>query len=627
MGRLAFRRRTARAAGFATAAALLVAGSALGLPAAPAGGSAARVLRVGTFHGVAGQYRTVQAAIDAARPGDWVLVAPGDYKVSPHGGNVAKGATGQPAPAGILITTRDLHLRGMTRNKVIVDGTKRGSPACASQPSDQTVTSTGANGIEVYKASGTWVQNLTVCNFLTNRSGGSSGGNEIWWNGGQGSGRIGMGSYWGDYLTATSTYTNGVNAPYALYGIYADNADGPGSIVDTFASNTGDSAYYIGGCPDCNAVVTHAYATDSALGMSMTNSGGRLVVENSVFEHNKSGITANSQNNSDAPSPQNGACPGTTRGPLGNGICDVWEGNLLYDNNNPNVPGNAVDGLAGAAPVGAAMVLAGTRRIAVYHNRIIDNGSWGVLVADLPDQETPPTAYDGENCQGGIYLVPPGVAGQTPICYFQALGNQVLDNYFEGNGSYGNPTNGDVALFTTASVSLASPHTVYDADCFSRNSDPHGFTSDPPAAQSDPLLQCDEPSPGNPDPALAEQAECAAQLLVVCPSASVAGLNYPHATSVKLAMPPAQPTMPNPCAGVPANPWCPAGASAAPARAGSAGRVGGAGDAGRTATYGVVPSPALPEPAPPCPILTVPVDRSARTVVVGRQARTVVLSG
>jgi predicted phage gp36 major capsid-like protein len=79
----------------------------------------------------------------------------------------------------------------MDRNTVIIDGTKPGSPACSSRQADQQVSATGANGVEVYKASGTWVENLTVCNYLTNATG--ANGNEIWWNGGQGTGTIGMG--------------------------------------------------------------------------------------------------------------------------------------------------------------------------------------------------------------------------------------------------------------------------------------------------------------------------------------------------------------------------------------------------------------------------------------------------
>src|SRR5690348_6447014 len=42
--------------------------------------TAARVLRVGTYHGSKGQYRTIQAAVKAAKPGDWILIGPGDYK-------------------------------------------------------------------------------------------------------------------------------------------------------------------------------------------------------------------------------------------------------------------------------------------------------------------------------------------------------------------------------------------------------------------------------------------------------------------------------------------------------------------------------------------------------------------
>src|SRR5438105_12499513 len=78
-----------------------------------------RVLRVGTWHGIAGQFSTIQSAVDAARPGDWILVAPGDYHESPGNGT------------GVLITTPDIHLRGMDRNTTLVDGTKPGAPACS----------------------------------------------------------------------------------------------------------------------------------------------------------------------------------------------------------------------------------------------------------------------------------------------------------------------------------------------------------------------------------------------------------------------------------------------------------------------------------------------------------------
>src|SRR5579863_8748481 len=44
------------------------------------GGSAdrSRVLLGGTFEGHKGRCSTIQSAVNAARPGDWVLVGPGD---------------------------------------------------------------------------------------------------------------------------------------------------------------------------------------------------------------------------------------------------------------------------------------------------------------------------------------------------------------------------------------------------------------------------------------------------------------------------------------------------------------------------------------------------------------------
>jgi len=91
---------------------------------------------------------------------------------------------------------------------------------------------------------------------------------------------------------------------------------------------------------------------------------------------------------------------------------------------------------------------------------------------------------------------------------------------------------------------------------FHDNVDPAGLSSDPPAIQSPPYNPCGLPN-GNPEPVLVSEALCATQLLAPCPS--LPGANYPRPTNVVLHMPPPQPTMPNPCHGVPDNAWCASG--------------------------------------------------------------------
>jgi hypothetical protein len=507
-----------------------------------------RVLRVGTYKGIPGTYTSVQKAVLAAHAGDWVLVGPGDYKEN--------GYAGADEPAGVLITTPGLHLRGMNRNTVVIDGTKPGSPTCSNKKSDQIFTTKGRDGVMVLKADGTYVENLTTCNYLTGNGGGE--GNEIWWNGGDGSGKIGMGSFWGNYLTGTSTYSNGVDDPRGEYGIFTSNSKGPGVIDHSYASNMGDAAYYLGACPNCNQILNHAHAENSALGYSGTNSGGTLTVENSEFDQNKSGVVSNSQNNDDAPSPQSGHCTASGgTGPLGIGICTVWKNNFLHHNNNPNVPGAGAGSLAGSGPIGSGFVLAGTRYIALSHNRIENNGGWGVVVVDLPDQETPPSDI-GQNCQGGHYVIPPGTPGQEPLCYFDVIGNAVIGNTFKHNGYFGNPTNGDIGYASTGfPTGINNP-----GNCFKQNTDSGGaLTSDPPAVQSNPLYNaCPSVPNSNPEPLLVAELLCATSLLAKCP-ANLPEANYPVTTKVVLHMPPAQETMPDPCAGVPTNPWCPAAAS------------------------------------------------------------------
>ena len=142
---------------------------------------------MGTFDGIPGQYTTIQAAVNAAQPGDWILVAPGDYHEQadhdnpPSAEDISLGWYG-----GVAIHTNDIHLRGMNRNSVIVDGTLPGSPALQQQPRRTGPRGAGPNGpigrngIDIWANSVT-VDNLTICNFplVENSSGNSSG------NGGQ----------------------------------------------------------------------------------------------------------------------------------------------------------------------------------------------------------------------------------------------------------------------------------------------------------------------------------------------------------------------------------------------------------------------------------------------------------
>ena len=309
-------------------------------------GSHGRVLLVGTFNGKAGQCLTLQEAVDAAPPGGWILIAPGDYKETSS--RHAPGAYGDDrAPASILVTTPGLHIRGMNRNTVVIDGTKPGSPQCSAAEGDQTFGPEtengpeGNNGIEVYKASGVYLQNLTVCNFL---NGSHGGGDALWFDGGGASGKQDIGAWWGEYLNATSTYWGGKSKPSMEYGIYASNTTGPGFFANDFANNSSDSAYYIGACPDCNTTLDNVTAENSDLGYSGSNSGGRLVVKNSLFQNNEEGFATQSQNNDDAPPPQDGICPGGKENaspPTGaqrKNICWEFIDNRVLNNNNGRTP-------------------------------------------------------------------------------------------------------------------------------------------------------------------------------------------------------------------------------------------------------------------------------------------------
>jgi hypothetical protein len=517
------------------AAVLLAAG------AVCASAASARVLRVGSYRGIRGQFRSIQAAVDAAKPGDWILVGPGDYKE--HSGRTASGHP--DVPAGVLITTPRLYLRGMNRNTVIVDGTKPGSPKCSRKASDQELGPAGLkprerrlglNGVMVWKADNVWVQNLTACNYL---HGSGDTGNEVWWNGGDGSGKIGGRGYLGSYLNATSTFFKNETTA-AQYGIFSSNWDG-GTWDQTYTSNFNDSGYYIGACrQQCNQVINHAHAQYSVLGYSGSNSGGTLVVKNSEFDNNQDGFDTNSLNG-DNPPPQNGSCPHGGTSPITHThSCWVFMHNYVHNNNNPNVPSA---GAASAGPVGTGLSISGGRNDTIMQNRFVNNKAWGVVFVPYLDS--------GKPCTGGTYG---GTFGPTS-CLFDGWGNALLNNTFGSNGSYGHPSNGDFAK-----LSLEDGHPT---DCFSANKEQGGGSLTPDAAalqKAYPICDGAAVPASSSNPKFLSEVLCNTQLEIVsgqpepCPTGQ-----YPRFTHVDMhPLPKGLKTMPDPCAGVPHNPWCPA---------------------------------------------------------------------
>jgi hypothetical protein len=416
-------------------------------------------------------FTSIQAAVDAARAGDWVLVDRGVYRES------------------VTVRTPRLHLRGLNRNGVVLDGRHRRS----------------TNGIEVIKANGVWIENLTVRNYDRARPDGKNG-NAIWWNGGDGSGRIGMRGWYGQYLTA---FNNGL---HAAYGLFTSNAVG-GWWKHVYASGFNDAGLYIGACRDCRALVDDAVSERNALGYSGTNSGGRLVIQNSTFRHNSEGVAPNSLNNDDQPPPQDGACnSGANRSNTPTfattaiARCTIIRNNRIENNDNLTAP---AAGNPRNSPWGVGVIMPGTYADLVTHNTIRGNPNFGILMFENPDP-FPPVAR---------------------TVYFQSSGNRADGNTLSGNGSRAGGA--DIGLEGGAFGSMQSVN-----NCFAGNR----FATSMPA-NVEGTWGCQNATTPNGGPELIPKL-----LALVDESANRRSRAQPA--------PGPQPTMPRPCRGVPRNPLC-----------------------------------------------------------------------
>ncbi len=231
------------------------------------------------------------------------------------------------------------------------------------------------------------------------------------------------------------------------------NAAGPGEITDSFASNMADSGFHIAACPDCHAAFDHDTAIHNVIGFSATDAGGRLTLANSLFEHNGAGINLASENNEDAPPPQDGACPSGMSGPqpIAPGICTVVEHNTVKADNNADVSPEAAEVL-----LGAGIDLAGAKHDLIFNNDVSDQGSYGIVTTIYVN--TGSVGLPNADCQEGHGL-------PADECFYSASGNVIADNTLQHDGLFANPTNGDLA---DATVAEPAPN------CFRSNIDPAG---------------------------------------------------------------------------------------------------------------------------------------------------------
>jgi plastocyanin len=247
---------------------------------------------------------TIQAAVDAAEPGGLVLISPGVYREA------------------VVVTTPFLTIRGLDRNATILDGGFELD-----------------NGIQVIEADGVAIENLTARHYALNGF--------LWSS---------VFGFRGSYLTA---YDDGD------YGVFAYDSQ-YGQFDHSYASGHPDSGFYIGQCQPCHAVVTDVLAEDNALGFSGTNAGGDLLIVNSEWRDNMSGIVPNTLDSEDL-APQRGA---------------VIAGNWVHDNNNASAPAKDLQ----YPSLGIGIIVNGGRDDVIRQNLVEDHVNFGIALLPSPDR-------------------------------------------------------------------------------------------------------------------------------------------------------------------------------------------------------------------------------------------------
>lgn len=255
-------------------------------------------------------FPTIQRAVDAALPGSTVVIRPGVYREA------------------VTVKTPRLVIKGVDRFRTVLHG--RDSKE---------------NGIVVDGVRNVAVKNLTVRNYLKNG---------IFFNDVTG--------YLAERVDVIKNRT---------YGIYAFDSYS-GVIKDSFGWGSGDSAFYVGQCLGCSALVENVHSEMNYIGYSGTNATG-VIVRNSTFTRNGAGVVPNTLPTEDlAPN------RGTT-----------IVNNRIARNNYENIPAAGFSENVGI-PFGTGIWLAGVHNNMAKRNVIRGHKRYGVLITQSVDTDSLP---------------------------------------------------------------------------------------------------------------------------------------------------------------------------------------------------------------------------------------------
>lgn len=271
-------------------------------------------------------FPTIQKAVNAAKPGSTVVIKPGVYKTA------------------VTVETNGLIIRGVDRFRTILHGEDKRN-----------------NGFVVDGADRVTIKNLTVRNYL---------GNGIFYN------------------DSTNYLISKIDSiKNRTYGIYAFDSY-HGVIKDSFGWGSGDSAFYIGQCLHCSALIENVHSEKNYLGYSGTNATG-VVIRGSTFVRNGAGIVPNT-----LPTEEFAPNRGT-----------IMLNNLVKNNNYENIPAAGFSESVGI-PFGTGIWFAGILNSVARNNTVVGHKRYGILITPSIDGNSVPEnnrVYNNKISKSGIY--------------------------------------------------------------------------------------------------------------------------------------------------------------------------------------------------------------------------------